>query len=149
MKKIQLTKGKYTLVDDSDFEYLNQWKWHFSGRYAWRNLPRETGKPRVRISMHRLINETPIGFDTDHINGDGLDNRKENLRTATRSQNMGNFNKTGIRGISKHGSGWQARIKVEFKQIYLGWFKEKKDAAKAYNTAAKKYFKEFATLNQV
>jgi hypothetical protein len=97
------------------------------------------GKKVKHIFMHRVINQTPEGFDTDHINGNGLDNRKDNIRTATRSQNMlnraDNKNSTsGHRGVSWHAKmkKWQVQVRVNNKNKYIGLFELLADAANAY-----------------
>lgn len=128
MKLIPLTKGRFTLVDDADFEWLNQWKWYLSGNgYATR-----TSK---HIRMHRVINNTPDGYDTDHINRDKLDNRRDNLRSVTRSQNNFNSlppkdNKSGVKGVwwSERWQLWYAQIKVNGKRYNLGSSKNKNEA---------------------
>lgn len=120
-KKIKLTQGKYALVDNEDFQFLDQWKWFFDLRdgYARTN----SGK----ILMHRLINGTPKGFITDHINRNKLDNRKENLRTVDKSLNAFNtglwkHNKSGFKGVSwdKLNQKWRASINKNGKAFNLG-----------------------------
>lgn len=89
--------------------------------------------------MHRVINATPAGLDTDHINGNGLDNRKKNLRTCTRSENLANQtrmslgNTSGARGVTWHKRGhkWQAQIRRNKKYIYLGLFDTVAEASRA------------------
>lgn len=133
MKKIKLSQKKYALVDDADFEWVNQWKWYLNDNgYAIRSIyiRLSVGKYTSKhIRMHREINKTPDGFDTDHINRDKLDNRKENLRTVTRSQNTINVglranNKSGHIGIywDKFTNKWRAEIKINYKKITLGRF---------------------------
>jgi len=102
--------------------------------------------------MHKLI--APHLKRVDHWNGNKLDNRRTNLREATRGQNMWNRkldhdNKTGFKGISfrKDKAQWQARIVVERKIHFLGYFEAPRDAAKAYDVAARQYFGKFARLN--
>jgi hypothetical protein len=100
--------------------------------------------------MHRFIMSTPDGMDTDHKNGNTLDNRKANLRICTTSQNMMNTTKRNgsntYKGVYKTRYGtFNARIKT----MYLGTFVSEKDAAESYNQAAKKMFGEFAKLNIV
>lgn len=85
-KEIPLTKGKSAIVDDDLYWSLSQIKWHYSGGYAV-YFEKKT-RPRKAVRMHRLINNTPEGMDTDHINGNKLDNRRANLRTCSRSANV-------------------------------------------------------------
>ncbi len=155
MKKIKLTQGKFAIVDDQDYEWLNQWNWFYGGAgYAIRNITNENGRTILR--MHRLILNVPKGMDTDHINFNRLDNRRENLRIATRSQNLYNkvkprsntsgFKGVGIRKESKT-KPYIAFLSTERKRIYLGYHKTAREAAIAYNKAALKYFGEFARLN--
>jgi len=156
MKEIKLTQDKIALVDDDDFEYLNQFKWCANKLrntfYAIRTLK------KTKISMHREIMKTQlennIGKIIDHIDGYGLNNQKYNLRTCTSAENSRNRhfvnNSSGYLGVFKIKSKkekWKAQIVVNKKSIYLGIFKDKKDAAKAYNEAAIKYHGEFARPN--
>jgi len=147
MKEIQLTKGKVTIVDDADFEWLNIHKWHItSSGYAARRV-----WPEDKILlMHRSIMDTPKGMDTDHKNHDTLDNRRENLRVCSRSENNLNrgpqpHNTSGFKGVSwsKEKNKWRAYSKG----IHLGYFIDKNDAAMAYDKKAKELFGEFAKLN--
>jgi len=133
MKKIKLTQGKYALVDDDMFEYLNQWKWCITstGYAITRN------KSQI-IYMHRLLNNTSIEMETDHINRNKLDNRRKNLRTSTKMLNGRNReenknNTSGYKGISwkNRDKRWQAYIKVNYKLINLGHFKNLMDAIEA------------------
>lgn len=153
-KSITLTQGKVALVDDEDFEYLNQWKWFAEKRgsglvYAVRNVKQ---KP---LHMHTQIIKTPKGMVTDHINGDGLDNRRCNLRACTHGENMRNRkvgqvnNKSGYKGAhwSKRQEKWKAEIRVNGKSIHLGYFNDLIEAAQAYDRAARKYHGKFAKLN--
>ena len=148
MKKILLAKEKYALVDDSDYGYLNQYRWHIHEK---RYLRSSSG-----ILMHRLIINTPEGMDTDHIDGNGLNNQRNNLRICKKFQNQANRgisknNLSGYKGVYWHKDSkkWRAKLMFDYKNIYLGLFKNKINAALAYNQAAKKYFGEFAKLNKV
>ncbi len=106
--------------------------------------------------MHSLIINPPENFVVDHINHNGLDNRKANLRLATRTQNNCNRRKhnrnkchSRFKGVSwhKHRKRWSAQINIYRKRKSLGYFEDETEAAKAYDKAAKKYHKEFAYLN--
>lgn len=157
MKLVHLTKGVSAKVDDSDFADVSNFKWYcLSGRKKY--AARRNGK-KITL-MHRFLMKANENILIDHKNGDGLDNRRQNLREATRSQNQCNAtsmirknNRSGYRGVTKHPKGinkpWRATIIVNWKQISLGYFKTKEDAAIAYNDAAKKYHGEFARLNNV
>jgi len=155
MKKIKLTQNKYALVDDEDYENLNKYKWCVSTLgYAVR-AKIINDKKRIEW-MHRVINKTPLGMDTDHINGNKLDNQKINLRSVTRSQNCINKplmknNTSGFKGVYigkaiYNGKTFKyifSQIQTDGKTIYLGTFKTIQDAAKAYYNAAKKYHNQF------
>lgn len=129
MKYIKLTKGKRALVDNEDFESINKWKWHFdSTGYA-------VHKGNGKVYMHQLVNKTPKGLFTDHINRNKLDNRRKNLRTCTQSMNMFNTGKqknntSGHTGVVwyKRDKTWQAQIKLNQKLIFLGRFTNIRDA---------------------
>ena len=144
MKRIELTKGMVALVDDEDFGYLSRWRWKYhKDGYAVRG---STGGGNVY--MHRVINKTPQSLLTDHINRDGLDNRRCNLRTVNHSQNSfntGNFktNTSGVKGVTwnKARRKWQAQINVKRRCIYLGLFKDKAKAFDARLTAEVTYAK--------
>jgi hypothetical protein len=159
MKKIKLTKGGDVLVDDEDFEELNKYKWYaFRGGktfYATR-MERLPDKKWKMTRMHREIMGARDGVIIDHINANGLDNRKENLRFCTRKENNRNSskqknNKSGFKGVCwyKRCSKWHARIMVDGKNIDLGLFSDVKEAAKAYNIAAMEHYGEFARLNDI
>jgi hypothetical protein len=151
MKKIKLTQGKFALVDDEDFEWLNRWKWHLNGQgYACRTVyvigsGRKNQKCN-RIRMHRLINNTPESFQTDHINRNRIDNRKINLRTVTDQENKFNLslkinNTSGYRGVTwdKQTNKWMAQIAASGKNHKLGRFINIKDAIIARKKGEEKY----------
>lgn len=154
-KSIALSQGKFAIIDDRDFEWLNQWKWYCHHGYAVRNNSRRYGKSK-QIWMHRLILNPPIHMDSDHINNDRLDNRRCNLRVCTRTQNNANCRKRD-NGSSKYkGVGWykryrkwHARIRINGTRKHLGYFDDEREAALVYNEAARKYFGEFARLNAI
>ena len=141
IRKIKLTKGKFTMVDDFNFDWLNQFKWNVStSGYAVRKVGKKT------IRMHHLIKKPTKGLFIDHINQNKLDNRRENLRIVTKSQNGFNRgipsnNKSGIKGVywDKFTSKWRAEIKVFYKKISLGRFLDKKKAISARKKAERIY----------
>jgi len=151
------------MVDDEDFEKLNQHKWHYGSRhYALRTVHEGYSKDGKRITgsvwMHREVLNTPEGLFTDHINGDTLDNRKENLRVVTSKQNNHNsklpsHNTSGYKGVSEDKRNlknkWQAYITIDNKKKHLGYFSSKEDAARKYNEVAKEIFGEYARLNNL
>ncbi len=143
MATIKLTKGKFAIVDDADFEYLNKWKWWADSQgYAVRDVGGR--KNKKRILMHALLNKTPEGFHTDHINHDILDNRRTNLRTTTPSQNILNSslskkNTSGYKGVAFYKNRWVARIKFNYKSVYLGRFNLLSEALDARSLAEQKY----------
>jgi len=153
MKEIKLTQGKVTLVDDEDYEYLNQWKWHTVRKrnifYAERRLSK-VHKQKI-IIMHRVIMKTPSNLTVDHINHNGLDNRKINLRNCTNQQNLMNRlsrDNSNYLGVSYNNKGFiRARIGFNRYQFHLGYFKNEIEAALAYDKKAKILFGEFANLN--
>jgi hypothetical protein len=158
MKEIALSQGKAALVDDADFEWLSQWKWRAiqpeKRIECWYAVRYEGARPkRETVYMHRQIVGAPVGAQVDHKSRDGLDNRRENLRIATRSQNMANQpispkNTSGYKGVAMHHTGkWQAYIKVDQRIRWLGSFTDPRVAARAYDFAAMAHFGEFARLN--
>ena len=155
MKEIQLSgKGEHiALVDDEDFEALNKFTWRAQKQknifYAIRIFAVNGKKFRVRMHC-AIMNRKGI----DHIDHDGLNNQKNNLRFCTNSENSMNRRKrvncTSIyKGVyfSKAAGKWQAYIMINGKHIHLGLFASEADAAKAYNTKAVSLFREFANLN--
>jgi len=153
LKRIWLrNKKKYAIIDDEDFEIVSQYRWCRNSRYALTTIYRGKKKKTVLL-MHRFLLNAPKHLEVDHINHNGLDNRRANLRLVTKSQN--HQNKRGsfrphckYKGIYWHTGNkrWIARLKGKLHK-HLGSFKNKKEAAKAYDKAAKKYFGEFACLN--
>ncbi len=157
-RRIPLTQGKYAIVDPEDFERLNKHKWYAVNMkhtfYAQRGI--SMSDKRVLIMMHREILKVPDGMFVDHINHNGLDNRKANLRPATRAENSRNRRKfrkrkcySRFKGVCWHKNKekWLAQIWFNRKAMYIGYFNDEIQAAKAYDKAAKKYHVEFAVLN--
>lgn len=159
MKEICLTRGKVALVDNEDYEYINQWKWKAdepgkTGKfYASRTY--KLNKKNKYISMHRVIlNLHDSKIFVDHIDRNGLNNQKYNLREATPLQNACNRTKSAnltskFMGVNfkKDRNKFRAGIKNQKKSIHLGYFENEIDAAKAYNEAAIKIHGSFASLN--
>ncbi len=154
MRTIELTRGKFAKVDDADYEYLNQWKWRHNEGYATRTLL----PGRRHINMHRILMGLSLGDgkEVDHINGDGLDNRRCNLRLCTRSQN--NFNQgirrtvaktSKYRGVSwdTNRCKWRVHLQAYGKQVHVGRFGTEDEAATAWNKVAVEQYGEFARLN--
>lgn len=158
MKKIPLSQGYYTIVDNKDYYWLSQWKWTYMKGYAVRSSGGR--KNRKMIYMHRLILQVPKGLFTDHIDHNTLNNQKHNLRIVTKSKNMFNskiakHNTSGIKGVHRYTvrqryknkiyeyHRWKATITINGKTIWLGVFKNLDDARKIRIEAEKKYFKEF------
>lgn len=156
MKTIPLTRGYVAVVDDEDYEWLVQWNWSYCEShpglmgYAVRSSYDEM------IYMHRAILSAPTGIRVDHANLDTLDNRRSNLRLATRSQ-QGMHRSKRVGGSSYYKGvcwdtqkgKWRAYIMKENRQTHLGLFTVEADAARAYNTAAQRFFGAFARLNDV
>lgn len=159
MKEVQLSQGKVALVDDEDFDRVNQFKWcaiqHRKYPHLWysvRSVRQLNGKQKT-VLLHRFI--LPGFNQLDHVDRNGLNNQKGNLRPANHSQNAANRLKhdgaftSGFKGVewSKAKNRWIARIRFQGKNFYLGHYKIESDAAIAYDWAAKVCFGEFARLN--
>ena len=147
---VNLTKGYVTVVDEDDLERMSPHSWSYGNRnYA---LARIGNRP---IPLHRFIMNCPPDMEVDHIDGNPLNNSKENLRLCNRSQNManrcqrGSNNTSGYKGVTARRGGWMAQIVVKGRYIRIGDFKDKEAAAIAYNAVALQYHGEFARLNEV
>lgn len=156
-KLIQLTKGKFAIVDDKNFEWLNKFKWHAirgtNTYYAIRH--NNVGGKRNNIFMHQLIvGNNTLKLLTDHWDGNGLNNQESNLRSCTSTENNRNQrNRIGYTSIykgvswSKQNNGWLASINVKGKAVHRKFFKNEIDAAIQYDIWAKELFREFAKTN--
>lgn len=151
MKEIQLTKGRVTKVDDEDYVMLTNLglRWCVNDGYAFNG---KLGR------LHRYLLGAPQGVMVDHRNGDKLDNRRDNLRLCTNSQNQANrqtvCGKSKFKGVvwqlRRNGDGfWKAGITVGGEHLYLGCFLTDLEAARAYNEAAVSHFGEFAWVNDL
>jgi hypothetical protein len=158
-REIQLSQGKIALVDDDDFEKVSAYKWYAAKLtnkiwYAQRNVIDEnTGKKKIQM-LHRFIMQEFRKLHIDHINNDGLDCRKSNLRVATASQNGMNRgpsidNLSGFKGVGWNGKSkrWEARLFTGNRNLFLGSFSCAEDAARAYDKKARIVHGEFAYFN--
>lgn len=156
MKEIQLTQGQVALVDDWNYEDVNQWKWyamwdkHTKSFYAMRHTSKSSGaKP---VLMHSYIAKTPKGMKTDHINHKTLDNQEANLRVCTNSQNLmsrgkQSNNTSGYKGVSNNRGKWRAQIRTNGKVKFLGYWDTPEDAAIAYDVASRLIHGEYGFQN--
>lgn len=151
---IPISKGLESIIDLDDINLVIPYKWHAKASkgnwYAATRIGKEI------VFMHNLISGRKSGLEVDHINQDGLDNRRSNLRHSTRSQNRVNVsirkdNKSGYKGVSlyKKTGKWRAYIQKDKKWKQIGYFNTKEAAAIAYNNAAQELFGEFAWLNHI
>ncbi len=157
MKQIQLTQGRCALVDDDDFEWLNQWKWCVHKTkynvYAERRLTLKESILKPKVRMHRIILGATKDVQVDHRNGIGIDNQRVNLRICTPAQNTYNSKAKGglsnYKGVHLYRDGrtWVTKISCNGKSIHLGYHKIEENAALAYNKKARELFGEFARLN--
>jgi hypothetical protein len=154
MKEIKLTQNKVALIDDEDFERINQYKWYAQKQknnfYARRWI--RVGKyKQLAIRMHREIINAPKGSDVDHIDHNGLNNQRSNLRVCSRSQNLMNLNlNNGYKCVYLLSSG-RYKCQIHYNKInyYYGTYDTPEEAALVYNKKAKELFGEFANLNVI
>lgn len=160
MKQIPLSQGKFALVDDEDYEFLMQWKWcahkEYNTYYAIRGRRALEKTGATKIKMHRqILGITDPKILVDHIDHNGLNNQRSNIRQCTHHQNLMNSGRVSgvskFRGVwwDKARSKWEAGLRMKYIKKYLGRFDSETDAAIAYNKAAKEHFGEFAFLNEV
>ena len=154
MKKIELTHKLFAQVDDEDFEYLNQRKWYAAkiGNTWYATRCQRSDGLHIKYMMHRIIMNTPNNLIVDHIDHNGLNNQKSNLRNCTTAQNqMNKLPRNKLKGVyfvvRPNHIYIKAGIKINGVQKHLGFFPNEKEATMAYNTAAKELFGEFANLN--
>ena len=167
MRKINLTKGYVALVDDNDFDRVNQFSWQAHVEFyksepkrvrrvsATRRVYHKETQTQTQQYMHRFIlRVTDPAVEVDHKNHNGLDNRRNNIRKASHANNQqhcrkANNNTSGYKGVSWYGSRnkWIAIIQCEHHFMHLGYFDNKADAAKAYDVAAREHHGKFAVTN--
>lgn len=156
MRAIPLTKGKYALVSDEDYERVSQFKWtalHSSDGHIWYayRQPTVNGK-RKNVYLHRFVLNEPDGHLVDHINGDGLDCRRENLRLATEQQNRWNRSrriqwKSRYVGVVRDHNRFQARAHAHGERMYFGSYPSEVMAAEVYDAVVRRLRGEFARTN--
>ena len=168
VKEIPVRGGLMALVDDEDEALVSGYNWHALQRswsrasYARAYIP--GSHPKRQVLMHRLILNAPDRVDVDHEDRDGMNNRRYNIRLATKSQNLHNAEKhrthngraptSRFKGVCRYlrprgRKGWDARVSVDGGRKYLGTFLTEREAALAYNSFAKNHFGPFARLNNV
>ena len=159
MRLIPLTQGYAALVSDKDYSRVAQFNWQVEIKekpYAGRNVRKEDGR-KTRQALHCFIlGINDPATEIDHRDGNGLNCQRGNLRRCNRQQNgsslrLSKRNTSGFKGVywHKRAQKWMAYINPNRLRIHLGLFTDKIEAAKAYNTAARKYFGKFAKLNEV
>lgn len=157
---IPLTQGKVAVIDFSDFETVRKYKWHAHQRgRCW-----YAGSGALKgMQMHRLLLGAPRGVGVDHLDGDGLNNQRHNLRLASKTQNGQAARRKAINASSKfrgvnlktyvwRGSNkctlrWTAQIRLNKKSIHIGYFSSEEAAARAYDKKARELFGEYAAPN--
>lgn len=157
MKQIQLTKGQVALIDDEDFDDISQYRWFAVAprqkdyTHSWYAATKTGGR---NISMHQLLMNPPIGSCADHIDHNGLNNRRSNLRITTTRENSWNTNKhknctSKFKGVAwnREKSKWQVRICINGKEKHLGWFHNEIEGANLYDFVAIQFFGPFAKVN--
>ena len=151
VRYIPLTKGKFAIVDAADYERLNRYKWCAMKGGAKLYACRTTG--RRTILMHRFLMNPPKGMVVDHIDGNGLNNRRSNLRICTHQQNMCNTRPKGkgsrYKGVcwDKNRKQWIVVVRCGERHVHVGRFDDETEAARAYDRKAFELFGEYAYLN--
>jgi hypothetical protein len=146
--RIPLTRGQFAIVDDADYGILRHLKWRTVGTET-KGFYAETGRNRTRILMHRMLLKLPDDVETDHKDGNGLNNQRHNIRPSTRSQNNMNrrpWNGT-YKGVRLFPAEYRAYINKTKRRIFLEAFSTVEEAALAYDIAAREHHGEFASLN--
>ncbi len=158
MKQIPLTQGQFALVDDEDYDELSKFKWHLhkgkSVSYAATNAKDDSGKWKMLLIHRVILKLTNPNVKCDHKDGNGLNNQRSNIRVCTRGENARNSrlpknNKSGYKGVSfnRRLNKFMSTIGYNSKKIHIGYFDNQKDAALAYDIAARHFHNEFSRLN--
>lgn len=150
---IPLTRGRVTVIDHEDYKKIKRYKWHYKDTGYAVSYSKGSAAERKQVRMHRLITKCPTRKEVDHIDGNKLNNCKENLRVCTRSQNMMNKGKpkkgsSRFKGVSWHEKSgkWRARIKMNGLEMYLGIFESENEAFRVYREACLFHHKAFANI---
>jgi hypothetical protein len=153
-RTIQLTRGMNTLIDETDIGRagVHSWQARKGKRTFYAAGGRNIGNGKTAsFQLHRVLIGAPKGAEVDHRNGDGLDNRRGNLRLATSQQNSRNrhrcVGRSRYKGIAPAGPSWRAYISVGRRKIHLGCFPTEEEAARAYDAGAREHYGEFAATN--
>lgn len=157
MREIPLTQCKFALVDDADFSWLSQWKWH-AHKYAGGKIFYAERRPGIKMQAEIMGDPPASNLTVDHRDGDGLNNQRFNLRWATPTQQRCNTatpknSKSGFKGVRlicdyPRPRPWQAYITINKQVRFLGYFPSPESAAEAYNSAATRHFGAYARLNK-
>ena len=150
--RIELNGGLFAIIDSRDFREVSKYRW-YAMQWNGRITGVIAGSIVGNVLLHRVVMQPEAGFDVDHRNGNPLDNRRCNLRLATRSQNCQNRQKrfgtvgSQYKGVFRSGRRWRAFIRVKGVRSHLGQFDSEMEAAIAYDDAARRFFGEFARPN--
>lgn len=154
LREIPLTQGKVALVDDEDYDWLSPYSWRYNNNGYARTVV-YGNSTRKDMYMHRMILRADQGMIVDHINGDKLDNRRDNLRKVSAQENSANSAKKSKRNQYKGATWsrvsrkWMAQISHNYTYYYLGLFDTEEEAAHAYNEKAVELFGDYARLNDI
>lgn len=152
MMTLLLNNGMQVMVSESDYHSVSQHSWYWNGRYVRADIKKDD--TTAKVYLHTFIMCPDKGQVVDHINGNSLDNRRENLRVCTQSQNLANSRKRKncsslYKGVSwnKKNRKWVAYINADKSRVPLGYFRSEQEAARAYDAKALEVFGEYAKLN--
>ena len=153
MKRVMLTHGYSATVDDADYDAVRRHRWYALRTHQLVYAARRVGS-RI-VLMHRAVLRAPCRRRVDHVDGDGLNNRRRNLRLCSHAQNIRNSRKQRRRTSSRYkgvwwaawARRWRAAIMVDGRAEHLGYFHKESAAARAYDAAARARFKQFAAVN--